>query len=342
MAITRAYGVPLSKLSTFRIGGAAREVATVETEADLAELFAGMKEGDKWFVLGGGSNVVFPDGECDAVFIRFAPKGMRIEETDAGILVTAGAGVGWDEFVAYTVGQELSGIEALSAIPGTVGATPIQNVGAYGTEVSRTIASLRAFDVQTNHVVSFANAECAFAYRDSMFKHEGKGRYIITEVTFKLSKAAPIVPDYPGVADYFARRGIAAPGLAQIREAITAIRASKLPDPKDIASVGSFFKNPIVKKETADALKAAHPKLAVFSVNETLSKVGAGSLIDCLGWKGKSFGPISIYENNALVLVNTGGATRSDLAHAVSQIVAAVHEKYDVMLEAEPELIGNF
>ena len=175
-----------------------------------------------------------------------------------------------------------------------------------------------------------------------MFKHQGKGRYILTEVTFGLSRARPKVPNYAGVADYFASRHISAPSLAEIREAIISIRANKLPDPKQTASVGSFFKNPIIQKEQADALKLAYPMLAVFPVDGTYSKVGAGSLIDALGWKGKNFGPVSIYKNNALVLVNEGGATREHLSQTVSEIVSAVREKYDITLEPEPELIDSF
>ena len=339
MAVTRDYGVPLAQLGTFRMGGTAREVATVETGADLADLFSSLPEGEPWFVLGGGSNIVFPDGDFDPLVIRFAPKAVHTEAADGGVLVTAGAGIVWDDLVAFAVEAGLSGIEALSAIPGTVGATPVQNVGAYGTDVSATIAAVRAFDAQTKQFLTFKNAECSFAYRDSMFKHGGKGRYIITEVTFRLSHAAPAAPDYPGVADYFAQQGITAPTLAQIREAIISIRGTKLPDPKDIASVGSFFKNPIVPKALAEALKAQHPRLAVFPVSDAESKMGAGSLIDRLGWKGKSFGAIGIYGGNALVLVNHGGATRSDLAEAVEQITAAVRERYGITLEPEPELL---
>ena len=342
MAITRTYGVPLSELSTFRIGGKAREVVTVDSAADLHELFISLKEGEKWFILGGGSNVVFPDGDCDATFIRFSPKGIQTEENESGIFVTAGAGVVWDDLVAYTVESGFSGLEALSAIPGSVGATPIQNVGAYGAEIKDTLVSVQAFDTQTKELVMFTNADCNFAYRDSMFKHEGKGQYIITEVTFGLSRAKPTAPNYPGVADYFAGRNIYSPTLAEIREAIIAIRANKLPDPKQTASVGSFFKNPIIAKEIADALKAKHSTLAVFPVDETRSKVGAGSLIDTLGWKGKSFGSVSIYKNNALVLVNEGGATRAQLSTTVNEIIAAVKEAYDITLEPEPELINSF
>lgn len=339
MAITRTYNIPLASLSTFRIGGVAKEVVTVETEADLVELFQTLSDDTQYMVLGGGSNVVFPDGDCEMLIIRFAPRGMRIEETDQGVFAVAGAGVIWDELVAYTVDKELSGLEALSAIPGCVGATPIQNVGAYGCEVKDTITTVRAFDVGKKEFVSLSNAQCIFAYRDSMFKHEGRGRYIITEVAFRLSRTTPLPPQYPGVSDFFVQQGIKDPTLAQIREAIVAIRAQKLPDPKHIASVGSFFKNSIIPKEQADELKLQYPTLAMFAVSPTHTKVSTGSLIDLMGWKGKSFGRIATYKNNALVLINEGGATRADLSRAVAEIIDAVRMRYGITIEPEPELL---
>lgn len=340
MAIKVQHNVSLADISTFRMGGMATEVATVESEQDVADLFTTLAPERAWFVLGGGSNVVFPDTECTALVVRLGWTDMHVvsEDTET-VTVFASAGTDWDAFVEYTVAHGWSGIEALSAIPGSVGATPIQNVGAYGSEVKDTILSVRAFDTVTKQYVEFSNAECRFAYRDSMFKQEGKGRYIVTSVTFVLRRAAPTAPRYPGVSEYFTQRGITTPTLTDIRAAIVAIRAGKLPDPKHIASVGSFFKNPIIPKEQADTLKEKHPTLAVFPVSETLSKVGAGSLIDTMGWKGKSFGTISIYKNNALVLVNEGGATQTELEKVVGAIIFAVQETFGITLEPEPEII---
>ncbi len=242
--------------------------------------------------------------------------------------------------MAFAVSKDLSGIEALSAIPGTAGATPIQNVGAYGADVSGVLVSLRAYDTKENKFVVFSNEDCRFGYRDSMFKHEGKGRYIISEITICLSKELPNVPQYPGVAEYLAKNNIRAASLLDIRKAIISIRANKLPDPKEIASVGSFFKNAFVPKEQAEKLKAEFPTLAVFPVNEKISKVGAGSLIDTLGMKGKRFGSLSVYKGNALVLVNEGGATRAELTELVSKIIKDVQEKFGIALETEPELLN--
>jgi len=340
MALRIEHSIPLSQLSTFRMGGIAKEVVTISSENDLVTLFSLLKPERKWFVLGGGSNVIFPDIDCDALIIRVDMNATHTEESDAGIVVTAGAGASWDGLVAYTVTQGLSGLEALSAIPGSVGATPIQNVGAYGSEVKDTIVSVRAFDTVQKEFVEFSNAECRFAYRDSMFKHV-PNRYIITEVSYKLSKEKPKAPQYPGVAEYFEKRGIAEPDLYDIRSAIVAIRGTKLPDPAHIASVGSFFKNPIIEKTQAELLKEKYPTLAVFPVSETQAKVGAGSLIDTMGWKGKSFGTISIYSNNALVLVNEGGATRAELQKVVDAITFTVNKQYGITLSIEPEFVDE-
>lgn len=340
MAIRIEHDVPLSEITTFRMGGAAKEVATVETESDLKELFAVLPEGRKWFVLGGGSNVVFPDADCETLIVRLDFKEIRtLPSTEETVTLSMGAGASWDSVVAYAVENGLSGIEALSAIPGTAGATPVQNVGAYGAEISEVLVSLRAYDIQKKEFVTFSNADCRFGYRDSIFKHEGKGRYVISEIMLALSTESPNVPQYPGVADYFAERGITRATLADIRNAIIAIRTKKLPDPKDVASVGSFFKNPFVPIQEARALKEAHPALAVFPISETTAKIGAGSLIDGLGFKGRQFGNISVYKNNALVLVNEGGATRRELIEVVATIVTAVQDTYGIRIEPEPEIL---
>ncbi len=336
MSITREYNVPLSTLSTFRIGGIAREVVTVTTEDDLAEVFRLMPQGQKWFLLGGGSNIVFPDGDLDMTLIRPKILGIRLEHD---IELVVGSGEIWDSVVAFAVENDLSGIETLSWIPGTAGATPVQNVGAYGTEISDVLTSLRAFDLWTKSIVTFSNKDCKFGYRDSIFKHGGKGRYVITEITLALSRELPDVPQYPGVADYLAEHNIRAASLVDIRSAIIAIRTKKLPDPKEVASVGSFFKNTFVSIEKANQLRAEYPTLAIYGIDEKTAKVGTGSLIDTMGWKGKRIGNFSLYKGNAMVIVNEGAGTRAELGDVVRQIQNAVHEKYGISIEPEPELL---
>lgn len=340
MAIQRKYDVPLSTLSTFRIGGKAREVVLVENEADLKALFSELPVGTRWMMLGGGSNLVFPDGDSDMLFIKLLPKGTRIVSDDGTTVeIKTGGGDTWDAVVAFAVAHELSGIEALSAIPGTAGATPVQNVGAYGIEIKDVLISLRAFDTQKKEITLFTNAECEFAYRDSMFKHAGKGRYIITELTLRLLRAKPTVPNYPGVAEYFAEKRISDPSLSDIREAITTIRWKKLPDPRDIASVGSFFKNPFVPVAQAEKLQKKYPTMKMFPAGDGTAKVPAGWLIENAGFKGKRFENLSVYHGNALVLVNEGGATRQELSVLVEKIVSEVNSKFGITLEPEPEML---
>lgn len=340
MPIRRQTDVPLASLSTFRMGGRAREVVSVGSETELRQLFETLPPGTPWMVVGGGSNLIFPDGDVVTLLIRPDIQGMRIEEVNPEtVLFSVGAGVPWDEAVAYSVELGLAGLEPLSFIPGLSGAVPVQNVGAYGRETSDVLTSLRAYDTKLGEFVTFSNEKCSFGYRDSIFKHEGKGRYIITEVTFALSRELPNVPQYPGVAEYLAEHGIRAATLADIRSAIISIRTKKLPDPKDVASVGSFFKNSIIPKEQADALKQKFPSLAVFPVDATHSKVGTGSLIDTLGHKGKRFGNFSLYHGNAMVVVHEGGGTRAELADFVERIQREVKEAYGIDIEPEPEML---
>lgn len=341
MPIKREYNVPLSNLSTFRMGGFAKEVVTVENEVDLQELFASLEPGRKWFVLGGGSNVIFPDGDVDTLIVKLAPSGIALDsDNDDEVIVSAGGGTVWDDVVAYSVEHNFCGIEALSAIPGSAGATPVQNVGAYGTEIKDVLISLEAFDVFERKIVTFSNSECGFGYRDSLFKREGRGRYIITKITLRLHRGDARVPNYPGVAEYFAANNISSPTLADIRNAITTIRWTKLPDPRLIASVGSFFKNVFVSVEQAEKLKKEFPGLKSFPVNDGTVKIPAGALLDLAGFKGKRFGNLSFYKNNALVIVNEGGATRSELVDLIKNVTLRVHDLFGVELESEPEMIS--
>lgn len=341
MSIKREYNVPLSTLSTFRMGALAKEVATVENEEDLKELFLSLEPGKKWFILGGGSNIIFPDGDTNTLIVKLAPTGISIDsEYNNEVVVSAGGGVVWDDVVAFAVAHNLSGIEALSAIPGSAGATPVQNVGAYGTEMKDVLISLEAFDVLDFRTVTFLNSDCRFGYRDSVFKHEGKGRYIITKITLQLSRNSAKVPDYPGVAEYFSANGITEPTLADIREAITTIRWTKLPDPRLVASVGSFFKNAFVSTEKAEKLQRDYPGLRAFPVNETTVKIPAGALIDLAGFKGKRIGNLSFYETNALVIVNEGGATRRELSELITTVTDSVFATFGITLETEPEMIN--
>jgi UDP-N-acetylmuramate dehydrogenase len=329
----------LASLSTFRMGGMAAYFCSINAKEDVLEAYTFAREkGLPVVVLGGGSNTIFAEPEIlKALVIQIAIPGYEFISDE---LLKLGAGEEWDSVVMRTVEAGYSGMEALSAIPGSVGGTPVQNVGAYGQEVANLIDSLEAFDTTTNTFVTLSNSECKFAYRDSIFKQEAKGRYVIVSVTFKLSKAQPTAPNYPGVASYFEKQGIIEPTLFDIRNAIIEIRKSKLPDPKEIASVGSFFKNPFISTEAANALKSKFEKAVIFPVTETTSKVGAGWMIDSLGLKGKEFGNLMLYPGNAMVIVNKGGATPTELQNLVQDIQNKVREAYGVTIEPEPIFVS--
>lgn len=333
---------PLGKFTTFGLDATARYFCVVKNIDELIEALKWSKVTDVTsMILGGGSNVIFNDEKpLDMLVIKMEIDGYTlgsIKEKDDVILVQAMAGMNWDEFVAMCVNEGFTGVEALSAIPGSVGATPVQNVGAYGVEVGDVIQSVEVLDRETLQTKTLTRDECQFSYRDSIFKHPEGKKYIIISVTFRLYKnVLPEVPSYPGVALYFEKEGIHNPTVGDIRKAITTIRWSKLPDPKVLASCGSFFKNPIVKNSIAQTLKEQYPTAVVHDVGGGFSKIGAGWLIDTLGLKGQTFGKLSVYDKNALVIANLGGATKKELDVLVADIQTQAREKFGINLEPEP------
>ena len=358
--------VDIKDYSTLRVGGQFRYFVKIENKEDLQEVCHFAQENNiSVFVLGGGSNVVFSDGTLNVVALKIEIKGFElINSTDEYTDIKIGAGEIWDEIVEKTVEMDLSGLESLSAIPGTVGASPVQNIGAYGSEVKDTILEVEAYKIETGEIITFLNSDCKFGYRDSIFKGEAKGKYIITAVTFRLGKGPEKnssekvlgrggrepVPDhfhnnfspalsYPGVLKYFEKVGIENPDLKQIRNAIIEIRKEKLPNPKEIPNVGSFFKNPIVPNKIAISIKETYPDAKFFPIDDNLTKVPAGWLIENSGLKGTSFSHISVYDKNALVLVNIDNATSQDIISARDQIIKIVFDKFGITLEQEPEII---
>ena len=335
--------VDIKEYTTFKIGGKFRYFIELSDPQMLREVYKFAKEKNlPILILGGGSNMVLPDGVLESVVIKIHFLGFNIiSDTKEYTEIKVGAGDNWDSFVERVVKINLSGIEAMSAIPGTVGATPVQNVGAYGQETKDTLFSVDVFDIKERIFKTLSNADCKFGYRDSIFKNEAKGKYVITSVTYKLSKDKPILPDYPGVKRYFIENNINSVTLENIRKAIIEIRKNKLPNPKDIPNVGSFFKNPIVTKDVADKIKNKYSKAKFFPVDSKFVKIPAGWLIENAELKGKLFGHISIYKNNALVLVNDGMATYDDVIHVRDEIIKIVFKKFDITLETEPEFIKN-
>jgi UDP-N-acetylmuramate dehydrogenase len=330
----------LRQLNTFGIDAKARaylavtSVETLITVRESADLCAMPR-----LVLGGGSNIVLTR-DFPGLVLHMCSTGIEIvgEDTRA-TYVRAAAGENWHGFVQWTLAQGLGGLENLSLIPGCVGAAPIQNIGAYGVEVKDCFHSLTAFDFDSGEIITLDKAACAFGYRDSVFKRELRDRVVILDVTFALPKQWQPNLQYADVAQEIAAGNIASPTPRDISDAVIAIRAWKLPDPAVIGNAGSFFKNPIVAATQREALLEQYPKLVSYAQAEGSYKLAAGWLIDQCGWKGKSLGRAGVYEKQALVLVNRGGAMGVDVERLSEAIQADVKAKFGVMLEPEPVFI---
>ncbi|MBK8584667.1 MAG: UDP-N-acetylmuramate dehydrogenase [Bacteroidetes bacterium] len=292
-------------------------------------------------VLGGGSNMLFK-GDFHGLTIHNCIEGITVLPYDEDyVLVSAGGGVNWHAFVMYCVDQGYGGIENLSLIPGCVGAAPIQNIGAYGVEIKDTFYQLTAMNLVDGTIQLFNAAQCHFGYRDSIFKHEGKNKYIITEVTFRLSKRPAINKSYGAITSQLEVMGITNPTIKDISNAVIAIRQSKLPDPKVIGNAGSFFKNPEIPLSQFEDLQRQFPDVVGYKTHDTLMKVAAGWLIEKSGWKGKRVGNTGMHEKQALVLVNHGSATGNELIEHAKRVQSSVKEKFNIELEMEVNIISS-
>ncbi len=326
----------LGPLNTLALPGRAARFARIDTAAALRDPLLAQ---EPRFILGGGSNLVL-GGDVDRLVLHMAIPGKRLLGEDAeAFYVEAGAGENWHDFVQWTLARGWPGLENLSLIPGTVGAAPIQNIGAYGLEVGELLQSVSAWDFERQAEVGFNRDDCRFAYRDSRFKREGwhlNGRLAITAVLFRLPKAWRPNCRYADVAQELLARDIAAPTARDIADAVIAVRQRKLPDPARLPNAGSFFHNPVLDAAPAAALKAAHPGLPCYPQADGRVKLAAGWLIEQAGWKGKALGPVGMYEKQALVLVNHGGATGHDVRRTMAAVQASVSEKFGVALTPEP------
>ena len=333
---------PLSPYLAMKTGGSVRNITPL-TSTENVKIFveSARKDNVPFIILGGGTNSLLRDGDNDiAVGLMQIKQFDKIEETADSVLLSIGAGENWDNVVERVVAENLQGIEALSAIPGTAGATPIQNVGAYGTEIKDVLEYVETYDTERNMSVRLNRGECMFAYRDSLFKHEPK-RFIITNIILRLKKNLSVIPipDYRDVKNYFAEKNASTPGLGDIRNAIIEIRKNKLPDPSVIPNCGSFFKNPTISIEQVSTLKNTFPNIVTFPVANGV-KMSAGWLVDQCGFKGQTFGNTSVYPNNALVLTAQPGATTDDILTLADKIISAVKEKFGITLEREPILLS--
>lgn len=329
---------PLKNLNTFGFDVRAKFFAAPVTVADLGKLLAGNRYARlPQLILGGGSNMLFC-GNFNGLVIQPRIAGIEIiEETADAVYLRVGAGVAWDDFVAYVVQHHWGGVENLSFIPGHVGASPVQNIGAYGAEAKDSIRQVECLLRATGEQKIFSAGECAFGYRDSIFKQAWRDRVIVTHVVFRLKKRPELRAHY-GIVEEELRK-YPEITLQTFRKAIIAIRRKKLPDPQELGSAGSFFKNPVVPKKLADELTSKDPRMTFFPVNSEYTKLPAAHLIEQAGWKGKRIGAVGVHEKQALVLVHYGGGTGKDVLALSNMIRQSVYEKFGVKLEPEVNIV---
>ncbi|MBK0370823.1 UDP-N-acetylmuramate dehydrogenase [Flavobacterium agrisoli] len=330
---------PLKKYNTFGIEAFASEFIAVHSVEELKTVLIENKDKKK-FVLGGGSNMLLTKN-IDALVIHIDLKGKKIiQENEETVVIESQAGENWHEFVLWTIDQNFGGLENMSLIPGNVGTTPVQNIGAYGAEIKDTFISCEALHIETQEKRTFTNAECHFGYRESIFKNEVKDQYIITSVRFQLTKKNhQINTAYGDILGELAKNNISNPTIKDVSNAVIAIRQSKLPDPKELGNSGSFFKNPILLKPDFEKIHQNFPEMKYFEVSETEVKVPAGWLIEQAGLKGKRFGDAGVHKNQALVLVNYGNATGQEILAVSKKVQDTVFEKFGIAIEAEVNII---
>ena len=330
------HNYSLKSHNTFGIDAKAKLFASFQ---NLEELREALSVDETRLVLGGGSNILLTK-DFDGLALKNELRGIEIrEENDDEVLVKVGAGENRHEFVLYCIKQGWPGLENLSLIPGSVGAAPMQNIGAYGIELKDSFDSLEAVEISSGKVQEFGNKTCEFGYRSSIFKTRVKGQYIICSVNFRLKKKSALNTSYGAIESELERLGISDPGIADVSQAVINIRQSKLPDPKQIGNAGSFFKNPVLEKSFFEMLKKEFPNIPSYANPDGRVKVPAGWLIEQAGWKGKRFGAYGVHQNQALVLVNYGGAQGADIFQLSADILEDIREKFSVRLEREVNIV---
>jgi UDP-N-acetylmuramate dehydrogenase len=330
--------ISLKPYNTFGIEVFAHQFIEIE---ELTELQNFIKKENDFFILGGGSNILFTKNiEKPILKIKTLGKSILQNSDDDYAYVKVEAGENWHEFVLWCIDKDFGGIENLSLIPGNIGTAPMQNIGAYGVELKDIFHSLEALHIPTNKIISFSKTDCNFGYRESFFKNEGKNQYIIINVTFKLTRKNHLKKtEYGAITDELLRKGIENPSIQDISMAVISIRKSKLPDPKEIGNCGSFFKNPVVPVETLHLLQNKYEVIPHYAVTEDEVKIPAGWLIEQCGFKGKRFGNTGVHEKQALVLVNYGKASGKEVLDLAKLIQKTVKEKFKIALEMEVNII---
>lgn len=328
--------VSLKAFNTFGIDVSAQYFTEANNEDAVRSILESNQfKSNKNLILGGGSNVLFTQN-FDGIVVKNNIQGIEvIEESDQHVLVKVGGGVVWHDFVLHCINQGWNGIENLSLIPGNVGASPMQNIGAYGVEIKDIFEELEAINIQTGEIDYFINSDCEFGYRESVFKRKLKGQYLISRVTYRLSKEGNFNTSYGAIDQQLEAMNVSNLTSKSISEAVVAIRQSKLPDPKEIGNSGSFFKNPVISNTDFSILKSNFPDAVGYAVDDHSTKLAAGWLIDQAGWKGKTINNYGVHKNQALVLVNYGGATGKEIYNLSEEILISIREKFNVELERE-------
>lgn len=329
----------LKAYNTFGIEAKAKEFIAVHSIEELAQVLKD-NAGKKLFILGGGSNMLLTQ-DIDALVIHVDLKGKEVvKQEESHVHIKGMAGENWHQFVLYCIYNNYGGLENMSLIPGNVGTTPIQNIGAYGTEIKDTFVSCEAMNIETQEIRTFTKEECEFGYRESIFKNRLKNQYIIVSVTFRLTtQNHKINTSYGDIAAELTKNNITIPTIKDVSNAVTAIRQSKLPDPKELGNSGSFFKNPIISIEEFEKAYLQHPQMPHYTLNDTQVKVPAGWLIEQAGFKGSRFGDAGVHAKQALVLVNYGNATGQEILELSKNIQKTVKEKFGIAIEAEVNVI---
>jgi len=338
--------ISLKSFNTFGIEASCRYFVEVYSDRDFIDLLEIIDSpGDNklsslpLLILGGGSNILLCE-DFDGIVIKNNIKGIGVvRETDDHVFVKAGAGESWHEFVMHCIDKGYGGIENLSLIPGNVGASPMQNIGAYGVEIKDVFEELEAIHIKTGELKTFTNEVCKFGYRESIFKNKVKGEYFICNVTYRLNKKPKLNTTYGAIEKELVNMGVQDVTIKEISQAVINIRQSKLPDPAEIGNSGSFFKNPIISNELFEAVQQNHPEIVNYPVNGNKTKLAAGWLIEQAGWKGKTFGNYGVHKKQSLVLVNYGGAKGSDIYQLSEDIMHSVFDKFGIELEREVNIL---
>lgn len=333
--------VNLKTYNSFGFDAVAKQFAEIDEVSDLLTLItSGALQSQSTLILSGGNNILFQKDVFDGLVVYINTKGIEILREDGNeVVVRAQAGEDWPEFVRFCVGKGWYGLENLAHIPGKVGAAPVQNIGAYGMELKDSFLRCEALDLTTGETKVFTQEDCRFGYRESIFKHELKGQYVITSVDFLLKKNAPLNLEYGNIKAYLEQNGIASPSLQQLHDAICAIRDAKLPDVKQIGSAGSFFKNPVISIEQFETLQQQYSNIPHYPDTEGMVKVPAGWLIEQARWKGWRNEHVGVYNKQALVLVHYGGGKGQDIVELAHKIQDSVEKKFGIRISPEVDFV---